>query len=191
MPKLLERKAEALKWYAQVPSDDEHWFGAQMRTAVLLNDAGKIEDALSLLHELQRAPATIAGNSARLSCSKPNCSTAHKRGDEAVAVYDRGLQALPDDTRLIYARALLNDDLDHVDAAVRDLRRVLQLKPNDADAMNALGYTLADRTDKSRTDQIGEALALIEKALSSSQASRRSSTVWAGCSTASAISTTP
>jgi Flp pilus assembly protein TadD len=60
----------------------------------------------------------------------------------------------------LYARALLNDDLDHVDAAVRDLRRLLELKPNDADALNALGYTLADRTDKK-----DEALSLIEKAL--------------------------
>ena len=67
---------------------------------------------------------------------------------------------MPDDTRLLYARALLNDDLNHVDAAVRDLRRLLELKPNDADALNALGYTLADRTENQK-----EALSLIEKAL--------------------------
>src|SRR5581483_6873226 len=79
---------------------------------------------------------------------------------EAVKVYDRGLKALPDDTRLLYARALLNDDLDHVDAAVDDLRHLLELKPNDADALNALGYTLADRTEKK-----DEALSLIQKAL--------------------------
>lgn len=165
LSELLERKAEALKWYAQVPSDDEHWFGAQMRTAVLLNDAGKIEDALSLLHELEARAGDDSRQLGETFMLEAELLNRAKRGDEAVAVYDRGLQALPDDTRLIYARALLNDDLNHVDAAVRDLRRVLQLKPNDADAMNALGYTLADRTDKSRTDQIGEALALIEKAL--------------------------
>jgi tetratricopeptide (TPR) repeat protein len=88
-----------------------------------------------------------------------------KRGVDAIAVYDRALQLLPDDTRLLYARALLNDDLDHADAAVRDLRRVLELKPEDADAMNALGYTLADRTGKGGVEQIREALGLIEKAL--------------------------
>jgi Flp pilus assembly protein TadD len=48
----------------------------------------------------------------------------------------------------------------HVDAAVRDLRRVLELKPDDANAMNALGYTLADRTENKT-----EALELIQKAL--------------------------
>jgi Flp pilus assembly protein TadD len=55
---------------------------------------------------------------------------------------------------------LLNDDLGHVDASISDLRRVLELKPNDADALNALGYTLADHTDKRE-----EALLLIQKAL--------------------------
>jgi len=84
----------------------------------------------------------------------------HQRDEDAVAVYDRGLQVLPDDPRLLYARALLNDDLNHVDAAVRDLRRLLEQQPGNADALNALGYTLADRTK----DQ-AEALALIEKAL--------------------------
>jgi Flp pilus assembly protein TadD len=56
-------------------------------------------------------------------------------------------------------RALLNDDLGHVERRVRDLRRV-PAKPDDANAMNALGYTLADRTDHK-----AEALALIQKAL--------------------------
>ena len=157
---LLERKPEALKWYAQVGSDDDHWFVAQMRTAILFNDSGKADDALSLLHELQARAGDDDKQLGETFMLEAELLNRRKRGDDAVAVYDRGLQALPDDTRLIYARALLNDDLNHVDAAVRDLRRVLELKPDDADAMNALGYTLADRTD-----QKTEALALIEKAL--------------------------
>lgn len=160
LSELLERKTEALKWYAQVPGDDEHWFGAQVRTAVLLNDAGKTDEALNLLHELQARAGDDAKQLGETFMLEAELLNRAKRSDEAVAVYDRGLQALPDDTRLIYARALLNDDLNHVDAAVRDLRRVLELKPDDADAMNALGYTLADRTD-----QKTEALNLIEKAL--------------------------
>ena len=165
LSELLERKAEALKWYAQVPGDDEHWFGAQMRTAVLLNNAGKTEEALNLVHELQARAGDDSKQLGETFMLEAELLNRAKRGEEAVAVYERGLQALPDDTRLIYARALLNDDLGHVGAAVRDLRRVLELKPDDADVMNALGYTLADRTDQGRTDQISEALTLIEKAL--------------------------
>ncbi|MGH8122493.1 MAG: tetratricopeptide repeat protein, partial [Rudaea sp.] len=143
---------------------------AQMRTAVLLNGTGQTGAALNLLHELQARAGDDSKQLGETFMLEAELLNRAKRGDEAVAVYDRGLQALPDDTRLIYARALLNDDLDHVDAAVRDLRRVLELKPDDADAMNALGYTLADstvadRADRDRADRISEALRLIQKAL--------------------------
>ncbi|MEP6939516.1 MAG: tetratricopeptide repeat protein [Rudaea sp.] len=160
LAELLERKGEALKWYALVPSGDEHWFAAQLRTAVLLNDGGKASDAIGLLHELQARSGDNAREVGEAYMLEAELLNRQKRGDEAIAAYDRGLQVLPDDTRLIYARALLNDDLDHIDAAVRDLRRVLELKPEDADAMNALGYTLADRTGEK-----SEALVLIQKAL--------------------------
>ena len=157
---LLERKSEALAWYAQVPGDDEHWFEAQMRSALLLDGTGKNAEAMNLIHQLQARAGDDTKQLGEAFLLEAEILTRHKRDEQTVAVYDRGLKALPDDTRLLYARALLNDDLDHVDAAVRDLRRLLELKPNDADALNALGYTLADRTDKK-----DEALTLIQKAL--------------------------
>jgi len=157
---LLERKPEALAWYQKVPTDSEQAFGAQLRTAVLLDDTGKQKDALSLIHDLQARAADDSKQLGDTYLLEAEMLNRHQRGEDAVAVYDRGLQALPDDTRLLYGRALLNDDLNHVDAAVHDLRRVLELKPDDANAMNALGYTLADRTDRQ-----AEALALINKAL--------------------------
>ncbi len=160
LAELGERRPEALAWYAQISSEDERWFNAQLRTAVVLNDTGKSGEAFSLLHSLQARSADDAKEVGETFMLEAELLNKQKHGEEAIAVYDRGLQVLPDDTRLIYARALLNDDLDHVDAAVRDLRRVLELKPDDADAMNALGYTLADRTENRK-----EALALIEKAL--------------------------
>jgi len=83
-----------------------------------------------------------------------------RRTKEALAVYDRGLETLQDDSRLLYARALMFAEQDNLVGAERDLRRVIELKPDDAEALNALGYTLADRTDKK-----AEALTLIEKAL--------------------------
>jgi tetratricopeptide (TPR) repeat protein len=160
LAELLERKAEALAWYEKVPADAEQGFGAQLRTAVLLDDTGKAKDAMSLVHDLQARAADDSKQLGETYLLEGEMLNRHQRGEEAIAAYDRGLQTLPDDTRLLYARALLNDDLNHVDAAVRDLRRVLELKPDDANAMNALGYTLADRTDSQK-----EAYELISKAL--------------------------
>ena len=113
-----------------------------------------------MVHDLQARAADDSKQLGETYLLEGEMLDRHQRGEDAVAAYDRGLQALPDDTRLLYARALLNDELNHVDASVRDLRRVLELKPDDANAMNALGYTLADRTDKQK-----EAFDLINKAL--------------------------
>jgi tetratricopeptide (TPR) repeat protein len=160
LAELLEHKAEALAWYRQVSADDEHRFEAQMRSAVLLDDSGNTAAGLTLIHELQARAGDDVKQLGDAFLLEAELLGKHQHDDSAVAVYDRGLKALPDDTRLLYARALLNDDLDHVDAALRDLRRVVELKPDDADALNALGYTLADRTDKKT-----EALSLIQRAL--------------------------
>ena len=160
LAELLERKAEALEWYKQVPGEDEHWFEAQMRSALLLDGEGRSADALTLVHELEARSGDDAKQLGDVFLLEGEIISKHNKDQQVVAVYDRGLKALPDDTRLLYARALLEDELNNVDAAVSDLRRVLELKPNDADAMNALGYTLADRTDKK-----DEALLLIQRAL--------------------------
>jgi len=160
LAELLERKPEALEWYQQVPSDDEHWFESQMRSALLLDGAGKTGEALARVHELEAHSGDDAKQLGEIYLLEGEIQARHGKDAAVVAVYDRGLKSLPDDTRLLYARALVYEDMDKIDESVRDLRRVLELKPNDADAMNALGYTLADRTEKKE-----EALTLIEKAL--------------------------
>ena len=82
------------------------------------------------------------------------------RKKQAIAVYTRGLDQLKDEPRLLYARAMAHIDMDDIAAGERDLRTLLAMDPDSADALNALGYTLADRTDRHV-----EANALIEKAI--------------------------
>lgn len=59
-----------------------------------------------------------------------------------------GIKQFPTSTRLLYARAMLYTQIDYISAAESDLKRVLELAPQNAAALNALGYTLADRTDR-------------------------------------------
>jgi Flp pilus assembly protein TadD len=66
----------------------------------------------------------------------------------------------PDNADRLYARAMLAVGLDQIEVLERDLRRILAADPDHVDALNALGYTLADRTD-----QLDAAHALIERAL--------------------------
>ncbi|HWU70757.1 MAG TPA: tetratricopeptide repeat protein, partial [Pseudoxanthomonas sp.] len=69
------------------------------------------------------------------------------------------LAAWPDDNAILYARALAWERRDRIDHAEADLRRILVTEPENTAALNALGYTLADRTNRYQ-----EALELIDRA---------------------------
>ncbi|WP_257385899.1 tetratricopeptide repeat protein [Tahibacter caeni] len=160
LAEMLEQKAVALSWYEQVSTGDEDWFASQVRIAVLVDDQGKHDQALSLAHELQQRvgdqPAAL-GDAFMLEAELLSKREQH---EAAQAVYARALKQMPDDTRVLYARALHAAANGLPDRAETDLRRVLELKPEDMDATNALGYTLADADRK-----LDEALSLIERAL--------------------------
>jgi tetratricopeptide (TPR) repeat protein len=160
LAEMLEQKAAALSWYAQVGSDDEDWFESQVRTAVLLDEQGKQDAAMTLAHELQQRVGDDPSHLGDAFLLEAELLSKREQHDAAQAAYTRGLQQMPEDTRLLYARALHAAANQRIDQAETDLRHVLQLKPDDIDAMNALGYTLADGNRK-----LDEALGLIEKAL--------------------------
>ena len=79
---------------------------------------------------------------------------------EAHALLSSSLAKYPDSVELIYDRAMVAEKLDRLDELERDLKRVIELKPDHAHAYNALGYTLADRTKR-----YSEAYELIQKAI--------------------------
>jgi Flp pilus assembly protein TadD len=79
--------------------------------------------------------------------------------DQAFRLLDEAVQQLPHSIPILYTRALLAAELGWVDAAERDLRVILGQQPENAAALNALGYTLADQTER-----FDEAEALIRQA---------------------------
>jgi tetratricopeptide (TPR) repeat protein len=159
LAELGERRDDALRWYRAVPRG-ERWFDAQVRIAVLLDGKGERDAALAHLDALRAGGIDEDARLADTFLLEAELHQRHEGADRALDAYSRGLRALPDERRLLYARALAYESLDRVDECIADLQRLVDLDPADADALNALGYTLADRTDR---DQ--EALLLIEKAL--------------------------
>ena len=70
------------------------------------------------------------------------------------------MERYPDNPDLLYDRAMSAEHLNRLDVMEKDLRRLIKLRPDYAHAYNALGYTLADRTNR-----ITEAIELLDKAL--------------------------
>ena len=161
---MIDKRDEALAWYRTISDEDEHWFDAQLREAVVLDQLGRTQPALDFLHQLQSQTADDSDQLASAYLLEADLlRKAHP--NQALAVYARALASLPDDPRLLYARALLAVDEGDLATGEHDLRRVIELKPDDAEAMNALGYTLADRADRADSAKHGEALELIQRAL--------------------------
>lgn len=67
---------------------------------------------------------------------------------EASAVMDRALETFPDSISLRYSRSILLERLDNLPAAEADLLHILAGDPDNSTALNALGYMLANRTDR-------------------------------------------
>ena len=157
---LVDKRDDALSWYRQIAEDDEHWFDAQTRQAVVLDQLGRTDQALDFLRQLQAQTGEDFDQLGNVYLLEADLLSRKERTKDALSVYERALKTLPDDPRLLYARALLFAEQNDLGAAERDFRRVIELKPDDAEALNALGYTLADRTDRR-----SEALELIERAI--------------------------
>ena len=152
----LERPVEeTLAYYRQVQSGDR-LDDAKLRSAVVLARTGELAQARTMLRKLQNGNAETAS---RAYLAEAAILRDGGEGAEAMRIYDRALQFLPEDVDLLFARALHAETMDDIDRAVADLQRVLELRPDDPNALNALGYTLADRTER-----YDEALTLIERA---------------------------
>ena len=146
----------AMAAYRQVDRG-QHALNAQVRVAVLLAQQDKIPEARQHLHALSRRNAQ---ESVRLFLAEAEILTDATDLEGAMGIYDLALRDHPGNSDLLYARAMLAAKLDNLEVLERDLREILANEPNNADALNALGYTLADQTDRYE-----EALELVQKAL--------------------------
>lgn len=141
---LLEHKREAIEWYKQVTG--ERSMRAILRQAFLLAELGDIGEARNLLAQLRiQTDQTVISQSYQ---AEAQILQEADLDDEAKQVLDTALEILPGDTALRYNRALLAVGLGQIELAEKDLRRIIAVEPDNAAALNALGYTLADLTDR-------------------------------------------
>ena len=139
-----EDRAGALDAYRRVDRG-EHHINAQVRAAVLMAEGGDVRAAREHLHALR---GRNRQESVRIYRAEAEVLTRNEMLDGAMGVYDASLQEFPQDGGLLYARAMLAARMDRIEQVERDLRDVLSREPDNADALNALGYTLADRTER-------------------------------------------
>lgn len=127
--------------------DGDYWLDARIRAAALLAKAGKTKRALSRLEALAELDHTEL-NRVKVYLAKGQVLRGASRIKEAFSLYNSALRRSPENTDLLYARALTAEKLDMLDVTESDLKMVIMHEPENASALNALGYTLADRTER-------------------------------------------
>lgn len=147
---------EAIEHYLKVSGGDKRLRG-RVQAARLMYKNGRYDDADTLMNNLRdqhpaQAPSLYAAQAEMLSRTG--------RTEEALAMLDDAIAGLPNNKDLLYARAMVAERLDKLGQVEADLRRVLDMAPDDAVALNALGYTLADHNQR-----LEEARGYIEQAL--------------------------
>ena len=146
----------ALERFKAVPEGERGWF-AKLRVASMLGKLGRLGEARQYL-----AGLPTETREQQIQVQQVTAQLLRDANDyqAAFTVLSSALTQYPDDPDLLYDLAMVAEKLDRMDVVESKLTRLVELRPSNAQALNALGYTLVDRTPR-----VAEGLALIERAL--------------------------
>jgi len=147
--------AAAAKWLAQVDAKDADLQVISLR-ATLLARQGKLGEALKMI---RAANAGTPAEQRYKLLTEVQLLIDEKRLGEAREVLGKATAENPDDIELVYQEAMVDERLNRLDDMEKLLRRILALQPDNSQALNALGYSLADRNLR-----LDEALKMVRQA---------------------------
>ena len=150
-----DETSRAIALYSQVTRGQNVAVSQRRASALIARDD---EDAA--LEHLAKFGETHPNHAVEMVVAQAQLLVSLERYDEALDVYDRMVEYRPDDEGVLLGRAELLVRMERIDESIRQYRVAVKKYPNSAASLNALGYTLADRTDK-----YDEAARLIRKAI--------------------------
>jgi tetratricopeptide (TPR) repeat protein len=159
--RLFEQRGDARSardWYGRARQGEVR-MDALIRIATIDARQGHLDQARAHLAKA-RAQTDATEEQVRLFLAEADLVKQSGQPVAALGVLDEALRIHPGEPDLLYTRALLADQLDRFEEAEANLRAILAQDPDHAEALNALGYTLAQRNIR-----LDEAFTLIDKAL--------------------------
>ncbi len=109
----------------------------------LLNQIQSVDDMIESIDQL-RAQADSDQLHKEITIIGAQMLQARHSHLSAYLLLEKEVARFPDDMDLLYVKALASEPLGYFQQMELDLRTILSIKPDHYDAMNALGYTLAD-----------------------------------------------
>lgn len=151
-----KRPDDALNWYGKVAGGDQ-FVPAASRYAFILAKQNKVAEARAYL---QKVEAKSPQQQVQLTQAEAQVLREAKSYRESFDLLGTALEQQPDHPDLLYDYAMAAERLDKLDVLETKLKRLIELRPDFAQAYNALGYTWADRNLR-----LKEAREYIEQAL--------------------------
>ncbi|WP_306604752.1 tetratricopeptide repeat protein [Azonexus sp.] len=151
-----EQTDRAMEHFHQV-STGERYIAARARLAILLLKQGKRDEALALLRDTR---GTNPAERTQLALAEAQLLRESDDQAGAYAALEKALNNSPDDPELRYDAALTAERLGRHQALEVHLKHLLSRHPDHPHALNALGYSLAERNVR-----LDEAETLLARAL--------------------------
>lgn len=122
----------------------ENYLDARIRLSLILAKQGDVDKALSNIRAIQKSKGS--GRLILIQAEGEILINA-KRYQEAMDFFNAAIEE-KSHADILYSRAMLAEKMGRMDLLETDLKTILEEDANNATALNALGYTLADRTDR-------------------------------------------
>ena len=152
--------AEAIDWYGKVKSGD-YFVNAQLKIAGIMAKRDGMPAGRKFLADAQLTQTDAPETRIQLILAEAQLLRDAKAFNEAFDALSDAITKNPGTADLLYDRAMVAEKINKLDVMEADLRKVIELKPDQAHAYNALGYTLAERNTR-----LDEAYTLVQKAVS-------------------------
>ena len=150
--------AQAITWYESVDEDSEYHTAAFLRAAYLYSATG---DSAKALDTLQNSMPSTFEEQKQVLLTEVDILIDTEDFEQALDNCNKVIDILPNDVDFLYARSVVFGLMHKLPETEKDLRAILELEPNNVNALNAIGFTLANQPSR-----INEATPFLEKALS-------------------------
>ena len=146
--------------YAEIKPENPVYFVAEIGRAQAMRAAGKNDASLEVLQSLARSHGHIL----QVQTALADALRTSEKFVEAIKVYDTALSMIPtpgpEHWALYYARGICHERQNEFPLAEADMRKALELQPDEPQVLNYLGYSYVDRGEN-----LDEALDMIKRAV--------------------------
>jgi tetratricopeptide (TPR) repeat protein len=147
---------QAIEEFKMIPVDSELYGNAQIQIGMILKKGGKIDEAIAVMKRAINTNRRISELYAYLATLYED----NKKLLPAEETLKEGLLVLPQSVDLHYSLGVLYEKTDRFQESIHEMESVLKIDPDNAEALNFMGYTFADRGIR-----LAEAEKMINKAL--------------------------